>query len=103
MPGPRSRGGYAGQRPSRGPLVFEVLGGLFGLYGVGWIVGGYAVTGALLLVGSFLLTLLWIAVTLATVGVGLFCIIPIDLVILATSALTLNARLKRRVLAGVRR
>lgn len=84
-------------------MIVELLGGLLGLYGVGWIVGGYVVTGALLLVGSFLLALLWIVVTLATVGVGLFCIIPLDLAILATSALTLKSRLKRRVLAGVHR
>ncbi len=84
------------QQPST-PVIIEVIGGLFGFYGIGWLVGGYAFTGVMLLVGSLVLAGLWAIVTIATVGVGLFCIIPIDLAILVTSTLALNSRLKRKL------
>lgn len=85
------------------PVIVEVIGGLFGFYGIGWLVGGYAVTGALMLVGSLLLAAVWLIVTIATVGVGLFCIIPIDLAIVVASTLTLNSRLKRKIQKTQRR
>src|SRR6185369_16796786 len=65
------------QRSPSTPVIVEVIGGLFGFYGIGWLVGGYAFTGVMLLVGSLVLAGLWAIVTIATVGVGLFCIIPI--------------------------
>lgn len=83
--------------PSSAPVIIEVIGGLFGFYGIGWLVGGYVVTGTLMLIGSLLLTSVWLLVTIATVGVGLFCIIPANLAILLTSTLSLNSRLKRKV------
>jgi hypothetical protein len=94
---------YIGQQTPSTPVIIEVIGGLFGFYGIGWLVGGYAATGILLLVGSLLLAGLWALVAIATVGVGLFCIVPIDLVILLGSALTLNSRLKRKMMGKLRR
>jgi hypothetical protein len=91
------------QQPSVAPVIVEVIGGLFGFYGIGWLVGGYAATGVLLLVGSLVLASFWAVVAVATVGVGLFCIIPVDLAILLASTLKLNARLKRQALRALTR
>lgn len=94
---------YVVQQTPSTPVIVEVLGGLFGFYGIGWLVGGYVATGTFLLLGSLLLAGLWAIVTIATVGVGLFCIIPIDLAILLGSTLTLNSRLKRKMMGKLRR
>ncbi len=88
---------YVVQQAPSTPVIVEVIGGLFGFYGIGWLVGGYTFTGILLVLGSLVLAGLWAVVTVATVGVGLFCVIPANLAILLTSTLTLNARLKRKL------
>jgi hypothetical protein len=102
-PKPQPRVIYVVQQTPSTPVIVEVIGGLFGFYGIGWLVSGYVATGTLLLLGSLLLAGLWAIVTIATVGVGLFCIIPIDLAILISSTLTLNSRLKRKMMGRLRR
>lgn len=94
---PQPRVVYVVQQAPGTPVIVEVIGGLFGFYGIGWLVGGYAFTGILLVLGSLVLAGLWAVVTVATVGVGLFCIIPANLAILLTSTLALNARLKGKL------
>jgi hypothetical protein len=83
-------------------IVLEVVGGLFGIFGIGWLISGETKTGLMFLIGG----LIWIAVavvlTIVTLGIGLVCIFPIDIGILITSTLLLNNKLKQRSMGLIR-
>ena len=85
------------QSDSNTPVVVEIICGIFGIYGIGWLMSGYTGVGlTLLLVGILLWAPIFWVVTAFTVGLGLICLIPIDIAIWVTSALTLNSKLKQR-------
>ena len=91
-PPPRvPRGRYTRGTKDKGiALVLEILPGLFGFPGIGWIYGGETTTGVIIL-GA---TLVWdiIAFGLLTITGGLACTItvPINLVIVTVSSVLLN-------------
>ncbi len=72
-------------------LILEILPGLFGILGIGWIYAGDNNKGVMYLIGflawHFLVVL---PVALITAGGGLCITIPIDLVMIGVSASSLN-------------
>jgi hypothetical protein len=82
-------------RSSTGPVVAEVLLGLLGIYGVGWLIAGRARLGAILLI----LSLLWIIIagvaTIHTFGVAICGAVPANVLFMALSAIALHRSIHR--------
>ena len=83
------------QRSSTGPVVAEVLLGLLGIYGVGWLIAGRTRFGAILLILSVLWILVAGAATLHTFGLALGCTVPANVVFMALSAIALHRSIHR--------
>jgi hypothetical protein len=77
-------------------IVLEVIGGLFGIYGIGWLVAGFTSTGLFLLIGGIVWVVIAIVLSIVTLGLFALCIFPINLAVLITSTLLLNNKLKQR-------
>lgn len=77
-------------------IILEVIAGLFGLYGIGWLVGGFNDTGVKILVGGLIWWIAAIFISVFTLGIGLLCIWPVDLIIMIVSVINLSNRLKQR-------
>jgi len=71
-------------------ILLEVLPGLFGFLGIGWIYAGNIAIGLSLLVGYLLLIGLEILVGVFTGGIACCCLWPLNVVALAASELLLN-------------
>jgi hypothetical protein len=85
------------EHPSRtAAIIAETILDLFGIYGVGWLIAGETTTGIILLVASFVWWSVAVLVTLFTVGVGLLCIVPLDLIFLLVSVILLAQRTAAR-------
>lgn len=84
-------------RSGSGALVAEILLNIFlGVYGVGWLIAGETTAGVILLICSVLLY--WPAVILSTIftfGLGLVCIVPLEIGLIILNAILLNNTLKR--------
>ena len=83
---------------SNTPVLVEVLLSLFlGTYGVGWLMAGETTTGIVLLICSFVI--FWPIVFLSivfTLGLGLFCVIPLEIGAVILNAVLLNSTLNRK-------
>lgn len=81
-----------------GAMAAEIILSLFGLFGVGWLIGGEKVTGVLLLLGSILLYWpLVVGGTIFTDGLALICLGPLAIIAIIINALLLHHRLVRKV------
>jgi hypothetical protein len=87
-----------GTGKSNTPVLVEVLLNVFlGIYGVGWLMAGESTTGIILLICSFVLY--WpilIAIAVFTLGLGLFCDVPLWIAALIINAVLLNGALNRK-------
>ncbi|GIW08920.1 MAG: hypothetical protein KatS3mg060_3725 [Dehalococcoidia bacterium] len=72
-------------------LVLEVIPGLFGLFGIGWLYAANTGVGLALVLGSILAWCVALAFVVFTGGIGLFCTVPAYLACLLASALLLNS------------
>lgn len=82
---------------NEGALIAEILFSLFGIFGIGWLIGGETATGIVLLICSFLLY--WPIIfggTIITFGLGLLCLGPIAMSAIILNALLLHNKLKRK-------
>jgi hypothetical protein len=80
-----------------GALAAEIILSLFGVFGVGWLIGGETAIGIVLLVCSFVLYWpIMILGTLFTFGFGLICLGPLAIGSIILNALLLNNRLNRK-------
>lgn len=80
-----------------GALAAEIILSLFGVFGVGWLIGGETAVGIVLLVCSFVLYWpIMILGTLFTFGLGLICLGPLAIGSIILNALLLNNRLSRK-------
>jgi hypothetical protein len=81
-----------------GPLIVEILLSLLlGIYGVGWLMAGETTVGVILLICTFVLY--WPTLILGaifTLGLGLFCLVPLAIGAIVLNAVLLNNALKRR-------
>jgi TM2 domain-containing membrane protein YozV len=71
-------------------LILEIFPGLFGFLGFGWIYAGNTQTGVIILIANFLWLVCAACASVATYGFALICTIPIEIAILALSAINLN-------------
>jgi hypothetical protein len=71
-------------------LVIEILPGLFGFLGLGWIYSGNLTVGLIWLVGFFIWTVTATILSVVTAGIGIFCWLPISLTCIIISAVTLH-------------
>jgi hypothetical protein len=71
-------------------LILEILPGLFGILGLGWIYSGNTVVGVAWLVGMLVWDFIAVLVLIFSGGLGCLCTIPINLVAVAVSAFFLN-------------
>jgi hypothetical protein len=83
---------------SNTPVLVEVLLSLFlGTYGVGWLMAGETTIGITLLICSFVI--FWPLVILSivlTLGLGLFCVVPLEIGAVILNAVLLNSTLNRK-------
>jgi hypothetical protein len=83
------------QRPSSGPIIAEVLLGLVGIFGVGWLAAGKTRTGLLLLAASIIWLVTAGATALHTFGVGCCGVVPLNILFIVLSAAMLNNAMRR--------
>jgi hypothetical protein len=81
------------QRPAKDrsiALILEVLPGLFGFLGFGWIYSGNTSTGIIWLIGFLIWTVVATIISIFTGGIGAICWLPISIALIAVSAVSLN-------------
>jgi hypothetical protein len=76
-------------------VILEVLLGLFGFLGIGWIYAGDTNRGLITLVAFLIWNAVLTTIIVFTVGIGCICI-PINWIIIAASAYALNNYTKTR-------
>lgn len=76
-------------------LILEILPGLFGFLGFGWIYSGNTAAGIAILIGFLLWDAIAIIITLVAGGFACICTVPISLAFIAVSASILNSYTKR--------
>ena len=76
-------------------LILEILPGLFGFLGFGWIYSGNTNTGIAWLIGVLVWDAIAALVAVLTAGFGCFCTVPIHLALIALSASSLNTYTKQ--------
>lgn len=83
-------------------LIFEILPGLFGIFGIGWIYAGNTSAGLLWLIGMLVWECLGgfvnvLLIAAAGIGLlGLLCMLPVNVVMIGVSAYSLNEYTKKR-------
>lgn len=89
--------GYAARSPKERStaLILEILPGLFGLLGFGWIYAGNTNRGLAWLIGVLVWDVVAVVLAVVTIGFGLLCTIPINWALIAISASTLNTYTKQ--------
>ena len=87
-------------------IILEVIPGLFGIFGIGWMVSGYILPGILLLIGGIIVGVgVWLAtifLAFFTFGVSFVCPGIFNLVVLITSTIILTSVLRKRSTVVVR-
>lgn len=77
-------------------LVLEILPGLFGFFGIGWIYSGNSTAGIVWLLSVLAMNwIIMLPVVILTAGFGVCCSVPTNLVLLGISAYTLNSYTKQ--------
>jgi hypothetical protein len=85
------------EHPSRtAAIITEVILDLFGIYGVGWLIAGETTVGIVLLVGSFIWWPIVVVSTVITLGIGLICVVPLNIAFLLLSVILLSQRTAAR-------
>ena len=82
---------------NNGALIAEIILSLFGIYGVGWLIGGQTTVGIILLICSFVIYLPFVILgTILTLGLGVLCIGPLSIAAIIVNAVLLNNALNRK-------
>jgi hypothetical protein len=74
-------------------IVLEIVPGLFGLLGIGWIYSGFTGAGLAWLVGFLLWNMIALVIAIFTAGIGCLCTLPVNLVVLIASVMALNSQI----------
>jgi hypothetical protein len=77
-------------------LLLEIVGGLFGLFGLGWIYSTRNEVGIPLLIGGLVWGVVALLMITLTVFLGCLCVIPINIAVIALSTTRLNNFTKLR-------
>ena len=75
-------------------MILEILPGLFGFLGFGWIYSGNTSTGIMWLIGFLVWDVISIIVAVFSASLGLICTLPISIALIALSASRLNSYTK---------
>jgi hypothetical protein len=87
---------YAPARKERSiAFILEIVGGIFGLPGIGWLYAGEVTPGAILLGVMLVVNLIGVFVAFFTFFVSCFCSVPLNLVVMAVSALMLRNHMQQ--------
>jgi len=85
-------------RKDRGvALVLEIILGLFGLPGIGWIYSGKTGVGVVLLLCTLVWDIIAIVIDIVSGGFACFITVPVNLVVVAISAALLGGYTKQHV------
>ena len=85
------------ENPSRtAAIIAEVILDLFGIFGVGWLIAGETTVGIILLVASFVWWPIAVLGTIFTAGLGVLCIVPLNIIFLLVSVIMLAQRTAAR-------
>ena len=76
-------------------LILEILPGLFGIFGIGWIYASETNTGVLILIGGLVMMFIFVTANVLSAGICCFGTIPIQLAVLAISTIKLNDFMKQ--------
>ncbi len=76
-------------------LILELLPGLFGIYGIGWIYANKTGTGLALLIGGLVWDVIAIIIDVATGGFGCFCSLPVNIAAVAISSSSIHSYTKQ--------
>lgn len=95
---PPSQPGYTSPsfpttRPSKDrtlALVLEIVGGVFGLPGIGWLYSGQIVPGLIILGAMLAVNLVGLVIAVFTVGISLCCSVPLNLAVAGVSTYRLH-------------
>jgi hypothetical protein len=77
-------------------MLLEILPALFGIFGIGWLYSGNTSAGLTWLIGVLVWDVIAIIIDAATGGFGFICTIPIAIILLIVSAVSLSNYTKRR-------
>jgi zinc-ribbon domain len=72
-------------------LILEILPGLFGFIGFGWMYSGNTTAGLIWLISVLIWDFIGVGIVLLTGGLACFCTVPANLVLIAASASFLNS------------
>ena len=75
-------------------IILEVVPGLFGFLGIGWIYSGFTGAGIAWLVGFLIWNIIALVICIFTVGLGCLCTLPINLIVLIASVISLNSQIQ---------
>lgn len=76
-------------------IILEVLPGLFGFLGFGWIYAGNTSTGLIWLIGFLIWTIIATVISVFTGGIGVICWLPISIGCIIISSTSLNSYTKK--------
>ncbi len=77
-------------------LILEILPGLFGFLGFGWIYAGNTNTGVVILASYLIALVVFVILDVASSGLCCFITLPISIAAIALSASKLNTYTKTR-------
>lgn len=77
-------------------LILEIVLGLMGILGIGWIYSGQTTTGILWLVGALVWNFIGIGIIALTAGAGCCFTLPVSIGMIVISVVSLNSHTKRR-------
>jgi TM2 domain-containing membrane protein YozV len=83
------------QKDSGLALILEILPGLFGFLGIGYMYAGYTTRGILQLVGWWIILAIAFVISAATAGIGFLCFAPFAIGVPIVSGLLLKERMKQ--------
>lgn len=83
------------QKDSGLALILEILPGLFGFLGIGYMYAGYTTGGILRLVGWWIILVIAVIISAITAGIGLLCFAPFAIGVPIVSGLLLKERMKQ--------
>jgi len=75
--------------------ILEILPGLFGILGIGWLYAGNTGVGIAWLIGVLLWDVFAIIIDIASVGFGCFCSVPVNIVLITLSSVLLSNYVKQ--------
>jgi len=76
-------------------IILEVVPGLVGFLGIGWIYSGFTNIGIAWLVGFLIWNIIALVISFSTFFLGCLCMLPINLIALIVSVITLNSQIQK--------